>query len=130
LRPTHLFLFLAALSGAISVALGAMAAHGLRGRLEPAMLAAFQTGIEYQMYHSLALLGVALWCRQLDRAPAWSDPLPIAGLLFIAGIVAFSGSLYALACGGPRWLGPVTPVGGLALIAGWLLLATAAWRAA
>jgi uncharacterized membrane protein YgdD (TMEM256/DUF423 family) len=105
-----------------------MAAHGLRARLEPSMLAAFQTGVEYQMFHTLALLGVALWCRQLDPAPVWSHPLAIAGLLFIAGIVAFSGSLYALALGAPRWVGPITPVGGLAFIAGWLLLAAAVWR--
>jgi uncharacterized membrane protein YgdD (TMEM256/DUF423 family) len=125
---SQLLLTVAAIGGAVAVALGALAAHALRAHLEAPLLAAFQTGVNYQIYHSLALLGVAIWFRQLAPAPSWFEPVALAGLCFIAGTVAFSGSLYALALGGPRWLGPVTPVGGLVLIAGWLLLAVAAWR--
>jgi uncharacterized membrane protein YgdD (TMEM256/DUF423 family) len=127
-HPSQLFLVATAVSGAAAVALGALAAHALRARLEPDLLTAFQTGVSYHVYHTLALFGVALWCRGLARTPAWSDPTVLSGLLFIAGIVAFSGSLYLLALGGPRWLGPVTPLGGLAFIAGWLMLALAAVR--
>jgi uncharacterized membrane protein YgdD (TMEM256/DUF423 family) len=124
----QVFFLLAGLSGAVAVALGAMAAHALRARLDPALLHAFQTGVEYHIYHTLALFGVALWCRLLPRTVGWNDPVVIAGLMFTAGIVAFSGSLYLLALGGPRWLGPITPLGGVAFIGGWLMLAFAAWR--
>src|SRR5690625_5411506 len=100
------FLLLSALGGLFSVALGAFAAHGLRERLEPPLLAVFQTGVQSQMYHALALLGVALWLR-LAGPSVW---LNAAGCLFVLGVLFFSGSLYTLGLCGPRWLGPVTPL--------------------
>lgn len=119
------FLLLSALCGFTSVALGAFAAHGLRERLEPALLAVFQTGVQYQMYHALALLGIALWLRTVG-SNFW---LSAAGWLFILGVVLFSGSLYALAFGAPRWLGPVTPLGGLCFLLGWAALAVYGFKA-
>jgi uncharacterized membrane protein YgdD (TMEM256/DUF423 family) len=118
------FLLISALSGLTSVALGAFAAHGLRGRLEPTLLAAFQTGVQYQMYHALALLGLAVLLRLMGPS-SW---LSAAGWLFIAGVVLFSGSLYALALGAPRWLGPITPLGGLCFLLGWAALAVFAFK--
>jgi uncharacterized membrane protein YgdD (TMEM256/DUF423 family) len=122
------FLTFGAGSGAIAVMLGAFAAHGLRSRLDVATLHAFETGVTYQFFHSIALCVLALWCRQLARAPAIGDGAAFAGIAFIVGIIFFSGSLYALALGAPRWLGPVTPIGGLAFIGGWTAFAWSAWR--
>ena len=118
----RLFFGLGAVSGALAVALGAFAAHGLRSRISADALAAFETGARYQMYHALALLAVA-WA--LGRWPsAWTSA---AGWLFVAGTILFSGSLYLLAVTGVRALGAITPLGGLAFILGWLALAGAAW---
>jgi uncharacterized membrane protein YgdD (TMEM256/DUF423 family) len=112
-----------ALSGLVAVAAGAFAAHGLRARLAPDMLAAFETGARYQMYHALALLAVA-WVA--GAAPSrWAD---WAGKLFLLGTLLFSGSLYALALTGIGRLGLITPFGGVAFLAGWLCLAIAARR--
>ncbi len=122
----RLFFILGTVFGGLSVALGAFAAHGLRDRVESAMLANFETGARYQMYHAFALLAVA-WAAQ--RWPASPLP-PIAGWLFVAGIVLFSGSLYTMALTGQRWLGAITPLGGVAFLAGWALLAYTAWRGA
>lgn len=120
----RLFLLLGALSGGIAVAAGAFGAHALRARLTPASLAIFETGARYQMYHALALLAVA-WLA--SRGPGGPGGLPQwAGWLFVTGTVLFSGSLYALALTGVRWLGAITPLGGLAFLAGWLCLALAA----
>ena len=94
----------------------------LRGRLVPDMLMSFEIGVRYQMYHALGLLAVGL---ALSRWP--SSAVALAGWLFIAGTVVFSGTLYLLAVSGQRWLGAVTPVGGAAFIAGWLVLAWAVW---
>ncbi len=121
----RIFFLLSGLFGGLSVALGAFAAHGLRARLTPDMLANFETAARYQMYHALTLLAVA-WA--ITRWPNSSLP-GIAGWLFVAGIVIFSGSLYLLSLTGLRWLGAITPIGGLAFIAGWLCLLLAAWRA-
>jgi uncharacterized membrane protein YgdD (TMEM256/DUF423 family) len=119
----RLFLTLGALSALAGVALGAFAAHGLRDRLPADMLATFETGARYHMYHALGLLAVA-WA-----ATRWPGPLvAAAGWLFVAGIVLFSGSLYGLSLTGQRWLGAVTPVGGLAFLLGWAALAVAALR--
>ena len=112
-----------ALSGFVSVAAGAFGAHALRARIAPDLLAAFETGARYQMIHALAIVAAA-WVS--SRAPGPAGPL--AGWLFVAGTVLFSGSLYALALTGARGLGAVTPVGGLAFLAGWLALAWAAIR--
>lgn len=114
---------LGALNAAIAIAAGAFAAHGLRERLDARALEVFETGARYHMYHAFAIVLVGL----VAGASAARGP-QIAGWLFQAGIVLFSGSLYALAVTGTKGLGAVTPVGGLAFIAGWLVLAWTAWR--
>jgi uncharacterized membrane protein YgdD (TMEM256/DUF423 family) len=119
----RLFGTLGAVSGLLAVAAGAFGAHALRARLSADLLAAFETGARYQMYHALALLLVA-WA-----ATRWpGPPVRAAGWLFVAGTVIFSGSLYLLALTGARGFGAVTPVGGLAFLAGWLALTLGIWR--
>ncbi|HEU5041442.1 MAG TPA: DUF423 domain-containing protein [Gemmatimonadales bacterium] len=121
----RLFFTLGAASAFIAVGAGAFGAHALRARLDPAMLAVFETGARYQMYHALGLLAVA-WA--VARWPAgWAG---WAGWLFVTGTLLFSGSLYGLALSGVRWLGAITPLGGVAFLAGWLCLALAARQAA
>jgi uncharacterized membrane protein YgdD (TMEM256/DUF423 family) len=119
----RLFLAAAAISAAISVAAGAFGAHALKARLSPDLLAIFETGARYEMYHAFGL-ALAAWAasRFAGAAPAW------AGWLFVVGTVLFSGSLYVLALTGVRALGAVTPFGGVAFIAGWIALAIAALR--
>ena len=108
----------------LGVLLGAFGAHGLRGRVTPEMLAVFETGVRYHLVHGLALLAVA-WAT--TRWPnTW---ISASGWLFVAGIVVFSGSLYLLSITGVRWLGAITPIGGLCFVAGWLILALSAMRA-
>jgi uncharacterized membrane protein YgdD (TMEM256/DUF423 family) len=114
-------LLVGAVAGFLAVALGAFGAHGLRSRLSPDMLAAFETGVRYHMYHTLAILIVAL---MLARFDGWM--IRAAGWAFTAGIVLFSGSLYLLALTGVTVLGAITPIGGLAFLVGWGLLAVAA----
>lgn len=117
------FAALGALSAAVAVAAGAFGAHALKGHLSPDDLAIFETGARYQMYHALALLAVA-W-----TATRWpGGAVSTAGWLFVVGTLLFSGSLYVLALSGVRWLGAVTPLGGLAFLAGWVCLAIGAWR--
>lgn len=117
------FAGLGALSAFLAVAAGAFGAHALRARLAPDLLAVFETAARYQMYHALGLLAVA-W-----MVTRWPGPWPVrAGWLFVAGTVLFSGSLYALALTGVRWLGAITPLGGAAFLAGWLCLAWGASR--
>jgi uncharacterized membrane protein YgdD (TMEM256/DUF423 family) len=119
----RLFLALGAISALLSVAAGAFGAHALRARVAPELLAIFETGARYQMYHALGLFAVA-W-----TASRWpSAVVTAAGWLLLAGTVLFSGSLYALVLSGVRALGLVTPVGGVAFLAGWALLAWAALR--
>lgn len=119
----RLLFALGALSALISVAAGAFGAHALRARLSPELLGVFETGARYQMYHAVGLFAAA-WA--LTR---WPGPWPArAGRLFVAGTLLFSGSLYALALSGVRWLGAVTPLGGVAFLAGWICLALAARR--
>lgn len=110
-------LAMAGLAGALGVGLGAFGAHLLAARLAPADLAIFETAARYQMFHAVALLGLAAW---IERHPA--PRLSWAARAFGSGILVFSGSLYALVLTGHRWLGAVTPVGGVALIAGWILV--------
>lgn len=120
---TRIFFALGSLAAFIAVAAGAFAAHALETRITPERLETWQLGARYQMYHALALLAVA-WA-----ATRWPGPLTTsAGWLFVAGIVVFCGSLYALGLGAPRWFGAVTPIGGLSFLLGWLLLAWAALR--
>jgi len=118
------FFVLGSVFAGLSVAAGAFGAHGLRDRLAPELLAVFETGARYQMYHALALLAVALLAA---RAPGGA--VTAAGWCFVAGIVIFSGSLYVLALSGVRWLGAITPIGGVAFLLGWILLVVAASRA-
>lgn len=122
-------LALAGLLGAAGVGLGAFGAHGLKARLGADGLDTWQTAVTYHLVHALALLAVGVWSRAaaLSGQPA-PGSLDGAGWLFALGVLLFSGSLYVLALGGPRWLGPVTPLGGVAFIAGWLLLAWTALR--
>jgi len=117
------FLWVGALAGFVGVALGAFGAHGLRTKLSGEMLTVFETGVRYQMYHALAILIVALAAARLD---GWL--IRAAGWLFTAGIVLFSGTLYALALSGVTVLGAVTPLGGLAFLAGWAALLIASLR--
>lgn len=118
----RVFLIAGALSAALAVALGAFGAHGLRARLPANLLAIYQTGCQYHVYHALGLLAVGLLGLHLPASGA----LRASGWLMLAGTVLFSGSLYALALTGQRWLGAVTPLGGVAWITAWLLLAVAA----
>ena len=117
------FFALGSLSALLAVALGAFGAHALKGRLDVELLATFEVGVRYQMYHALALLAAGWAC---TRWPGTA--VTASGWLFVAGTVVFSGSLYVLALTGARWLGSITPLGGLALLAGWVCLAWAAWK--
>jgi len=103
----------------LAVALGAFGAHALQSRIGADALGWWHTAVEYQMWHALAVLALGLSGLRWTRLPAW---------LFAAGSVVFSGTLYAMALGAPRWLGAVTPLGGLAMIAGWAVLAVRAVR--
>ena len=118
------FFVIGSLLGSLSVALGAFGAHALRDRIEASLLANYQTGVSYMFYHTLALFIVVL---ALTRWPGSSQAV-WAGWLFVIGIVFFSGSLFLMAFTGMRWLGAITPIGGVAFIAGWLLLAWTAWQ--
>ena len=117
------YIVLAALFGFTGVALGAFASHALKSQLSAAYLAVFQTGVQCQMLHALALLGVALL--SLHRP---GRLLTVAGGLFVVGILLFSGSLYLLTLSGVGRLGMITPIGGMSFLAGWLCLGLAGWR--
>jgi uncharacterized membrane protein YgdD (TMEM256/DUF423 family) len=117
------FFMIGALSAFVGVAAGAFGAHGLKARLSEEMLATFEVGVRYQMYHAFALVAAAWGCSR------WPGSLTsAAGWLFVAGTIIFSGSLYLLSLTGQRWLGAVTPFGGLAFLAGWLCLAAGCWK--
>lgn len=118
---SRFFLSCGAIAGFLAVALGAFAAHALRNRVAPDLLAIFETGVRYQMYHALALVTVGLLS---ERNP--QPALRVAGWAFVTGTILFSGSLYALALSGVRVLGAITPIGGVALLVGWLALLRAA----
>ena len=113
-----------ALSGFVGVILGAFGAHALRGRLDDRLMHAFETGVNYQLTHSLVLLITCLLIEHWGKQ--W--PLEIAAYSFTAGIFLFSGSLYLLAITGMKWLGPITPLGGLCFIAGWCFLSIGIWK--
>lgn len=123
--PGYLILTTGALLLALGVILGAFGAHGLKARLGPELLAVWQTGVLYHLIHGL---GVLVLGALLAARPELSGLRPAAALLAL-GVLLFSGSLYLLALGGPRWLGPITPLGGSLFIAGWLTLAWTTWRA-
>ena len=119
----QIFFSLGAGFALLSVAIGAFAAHALKTKLSTEMLAIFEIGARYQMYHALGLIAIAWAFSQ------WNSQLVLAaGWLFVAGIAIFSGSLYALSLTGIRQLGMITPIGGLAFIIGWFLLVLAALR--
>jgi len=113
-----IYLLCASGGGLVAVALGAFGAHALKAKLSPAMLSVWQTAVNYQFYHVLALLLVAVLLH-FGWQSRW---LVVAGACFLAGMLLFSGSLYWLALGGPSWLGPITPFGGLSFMMGWLML--------
>ncbi|MBT8487995.1 MAG: DUF423 domain-containing protein [Gemmatimonadetes bacterium] len=119
----RLFFTLGAVFGGIGVTLGAFGAHTLRNTLTPDALATFEIGVRYQMYHALALLAVSWASTQWEAAT-----IAAAGWAFVIGILVFSGSLYVLVLTGQRWLGAVTPIGGIAFLVGWGLLALTALR--
>lgn len=121
---TQIFISIAAVLGGLSVAAGAFASHALKEKISERSLEIFETGARYQMYHALALLLVALLLTRVESPPS---SLIASGWLFIIGIVIFSGSLYALSLTGIKVLGAITPIGGVAFIAGWGALAVAAW---
>jgi uncharacterized membrane protein YgdD (TMEM256/DUF423 family) len=113
----------AAIAGFLAVLLGAFAAHGLKARLSADNLSIFETGVRYQMYHALALVGVAY------AAQRWGGNLPtVAGAAFAVGILFFSGSLYVLSISGVKIFGAVAPIGGLAFLTGWVCIGLAALR--
>lgn len=118
------FFALASVLALIAVAMGAFGAHGLRGRIDDADLAIYRTAVDYHMWHALGLGLIAAWLRggPPSRLLRW------AGLLMAGGILVFSGSLYVLSVTGLKWLGMITPLGGLAFLVAWGLTALAAWR--
>jgi uncharacterized membrane protein YgdD (TMEM256/DUF423 family) len=117
----RLFLSAGGFAAFLAVALGAFGAHALKGRLSAEMLAVWHTGVEYHVYHALGLLAVGLVATQVPE----SALLKWSGGLMLAGIVLFSGSLYALAFSGLSWLGAITPVGGVAFLLAWALFVAA-----
>ena len=120
----RIFFVLGAMSASIGVAAGAFGAHGLKSRISAEMLTTFEVGVRYQMYHAFALIFAALaqakWPSLLVKTSGW---------LFVIGTILFSGSLYLLSVSGIKWFGAITPIGGLAFLAGWVCLAWAVWRA-
>ena len=120
---SKLIIILAGVNGFLAVSIGSFAAHMLRDKLSPELLNTFQTGVQYHMYHTLALLGIGL---MMLNFPA-SNLLRISAYLMMSGIFLFSGSLYLLSITGIRWLGAITPLGGLCFLTAWALIA---WFAA
>jgi uncharacterized membrane protein YgdD (TMEM256/DUF423 family) len=123
---TKLFLILGGINAALVVMLGAFGAHGLKTKLTAEMLAVYQTGVHYHLFHALGLLAVGLVATQIADS-VW---LKWSGWLMLAGIILFSGSLYVLSVSGLRWLGMVTPFGGVAFIAAWIVFVIAIVKSA
>lgn len=119
-----LFLTIGGIAMALAVALGAFGAHGLKNMLTKEMLDIFETGVRYHFYHAIGLLVLGLIAHYLPN----SSMLKWSGGLMLGGILIFSGSLYLLSASGIRWLGAITPIGGLCFIAAWILLAVAVWQ--
>ena len=111
-----MWVVVASVSGCLAVVAGAFGAHGLRSRVGPEQLAAWNTASQYHLLHSVALLALALWAANAARS------IQLQGSLLTAGMLLFSGSIYLLVLTDQRWLGPITPLGGLCLIGGWLSL--------
>ena len=123
-RMERVFFVIGALSAFIGVAAGAFGAHGLKSRMSTEMLSVFEVGVRYQMYHAFALI-IAAWV----QAKWPSSLVTTGGWFFFIGTIFFSGSLYLMSLTGVRWLGAITPLGGLAFLAGWICIAWSAWRA-
>jgi uncharacterized membrane protein YgdD (TMEM256/DUF423 family) len=121
---SKVFIILGSLNAFLAVALGAFGAHGLQNKLTEQMLATYETGVKYHMMHALGLILIGI----ISRYTSSSVLINWSGWLICAGIVLFSGSLYVLSISGIRWLGAITPLGGLCFLAGWLLLAVAAFK--
>ena len=121
---SKVFIILGSLNAFLAVALGAFGAHGLQNKLTEQMLATYETGVKYHMMHALGLILIGI----ISRYTSGSVLINWSGWLICAGIVLFSGSLYLLSIGGIRWLGAITPLGGLSFLAGWILLAIAAFK--
>ncbi len=119
-----IFLILGSLNALIGVTLGAFGAHGLKSRVTPELLSVWQTGVQYHLIHALALVLIGILCQLMPDASL----VRYAGWSLQLGILLFSGSLYALVLSGVKSLGMITPLGGVAFLVGWLLLALAAWR--
>lgn len=119
-----LFLIAGSVAMALAVALGAFGAHGLKNMLTKEMLDIFETGVRYHFYHATGLLVIGIIAQNIPN----TSFLQWSGWLMVAGILIFSGSLYILSIGGIRWLGAITPIGGLCFIAGWIMLALALWQ--
>ncbi len=119
-----IFLLIGSIAMALVVALGAFGAHGLKEILADEMLDIFETGVKYHFYHALGLLVISLVAQSMPN----SALLQWSGWLMVAGITIFSGSLYVLSVYGIKWLGAITPIGGLCFISAWILLALAAWQ--
>jgi len=124
----NLWISLATFLGALGVVFGAFAAHALQGRVDDRALEWVKTGSHYQLIHSLALLAWAVWS-QLRIQSGASIPSSFPGWGFACGVLVFSGSLYAMALGSPRWLGAITPIGGSLMIAAWIVFSIQAFRA-
>lgn len=119
----RLFFIVGAFFAFAGVAAGAFGAHSLKSRINPEMLLVFEVGVRYQMYHAFALIAAA-WVQA-----RWPSALATSGAwFFVAGILLFSGSLYLMSLSGLRWLGAITPLGGVAFLVGWVCLALAVWR--
>ena len=122
----RLFLTLGSINAALAVIFGAFGAHALKARLSPDMLNVYQVGSHYHFYHALGMLVVGLLAMHLNNN---EGALRLSGYLMLAGVVLFSGSLYVLAMTGVTWIGAITPIGGLAFIAAWVVLAITVFRA-
>jgi uncharacterized membrane protein YgdD (TMEM256/DUF423 family) len=121
----RLFFIIGSILGGIAVATGAFGAHGLKNLVSPENLETWDKAVRYQMYHALGLLALA-WA--ITHWPEQAKWLAVGGWLFLAGVILFSGSLYILVLSGIKWLGAITPLGGVAFVGGWLCLVIAAWR--
>ena len=120
----RIFFIIGAISALLGVVAGSLGAHGLKSRLSTEMFSVFEVGVRYQMYHAFALI-VTAWAQA--RWP--SAPVTAGGWFFVVGTILFSGSLYLLSVTGVRWLGAITPLGGVAFLVGWGCLACGVWRA-
>jgi len=119
------FIIIGSILGASAVALGAFGAHGLKNIVALERLETWDKAVRYQMYHALGMLALA-WL--ITHWPAQAKVITVGGWLFLAGVILFSGSLYTLVLSGVKWLGAITPLGGVALVAGWLCMVIAAWK--